>query len=137
MAAALIAAGVDVQGVYRRLFEEMPFAKLTLFARALAQVCRHDDGELTLAWLSAEDFNEAGAEASYSEGIVDILRAVQGTKVAGLVRELTGCRPPRPVQGFAARHRRRRRRLSHRPRAGRRRTPSRRRLLHDARAARS
>jgi phosphoesterase RecJ-like protein len=88
MAAALIAAGVDVQGVYRRLFEEMPFAKLTLFSRALAQVCRHDDGELTLAWLSAEDFNEAGAEASYSEGIVDILRAVQGTKVAGLVREL-------------------------------------------------
>jgi phosphoesterase RecJ-like protein len=88
MAAALIAAGVDVQGVYRRLFEEMPFAKLTLFARALAQICRHDDGELTLAWLSAEDFNEAGAEASYSEGIVDILRAVQGTKVAGLVREL-------------------------------------------------
>lgn len=88
MAAALIAAGVDVQGVYRRLFEEMPFAKLTLFARALAQVCRQDDGELTLAWLNAEDFNEAGAEASYSEGIVDILRAVQGTKVAGLVREL-------------------------------------------------
>jgi phosphoesterase RecJ-like protein len=88
MAAALIAAGVDVQGIYRRLFEEMPFAKLTLFSRALAQVCRHDDGELTLAWLSAEDFNEAGAEASYSEGIVDILRAVQGTKVAGLVREL-------------------------------------------------
>jgi bifunctional oligoribonuclease and PAP phosphatase NrnA len=88
MAAALIAAGVDVQGVYRRLFEEMPFAKLTLFAHALSQVCRHDEGELTLAWLSADDFRAAGAEASYSEGIVDILRAVQGTKVAGLVREL-------------------------------------------------
>ena len=88
MAAALIAAGVDVQKVYRRLFEEMPPAKLALFARALARVSRHDDGELTLAWLDAEDFIAAGAEASYSEGIVDILRAVQGTKVAALVREL-------------------------------------------------
>jgi phosphoesterase RecJ-like protein len=89
MAAALIAAGVDVQGTYRKLFEEMPFAKLALFARALSQVCRHDDGELTLAWLRAEDFAQAGAEASLSEGIVDLLRAVEGTKVAGLVRELT------------------------------------------------
>jgi bifunctional oligoribonuclease and PAP phosphatase NrnA len=88
MAAALIAAGVDVQKVYRRLFEEMPAAKLALFARALARVCRHDEGELTMAWLDAEDFISVGAEASYSEGIVDILRAVQGTKVAALVREL-------------------------------------------------
>lgn len=88
MAAALIAAGVDVQKVYRRLFEEMPSAKLDLFARALTRVSRHDDGELTLAWLDAEDFIAVGAEASYSEGIVDILRAVQGTKVAALVREL-------------------------------------------------
>jgi phosphoesterase RecJ-like protein len=89
MAAALIAAGVDVQGVYRRLFEEMPFAKLGLFARALMHAQRYDDGELMLAWLDAEDFHEVGAEASLSEGIVDLLRSVQGAKVAALVRELT------------------------------------------------
>ena len=89
MAAALIAAGVDVQGVYRRLFEEMPYAKIALFQRALAHVSRHDDGELALAWLDAEDFHAVDAESSYSEGIVDLLRSVQGTKVAALVRELT------------------------------------------------
>jgi bifunctional oligoribonuclease and PAP phosphatase NrnA len=89
MAAALTAAGVDVQAVYRRLFEEMPYAKLALFARALGRVSRHDDGELLLTWLSAEDFHAVDAESSYSEGIVDILRAVQGTKVSALVRELT------------------------------------------------
>ncbi len=89
MAAALIAAGVDVQCVYRRLFEEMPFPKLALFARALARVQRYDEGELMLAWLDAEDFHEVAAESSYSEGIVDILRSVQGAKVAALVRELT------------------------------------------------
>jgi len=89
MAAALIAAGVDVQGVYRRLFEEMPLAKLSLFALALAHVQRYDDGELMLAWLDAEDFNDVGAESSFSEGIVDLLRSVEGAKVAVLVRELT------------------------------------------------
>jgi phosphoesterase RecJ-like protein len=88
MAAALVEAGVDVQGVYRRLFEEMPFAKLTLFAIALARVRRYDGGELTLTWLHAEDFAQTEAESSYSEGIVDGLRAVQGTKVAALSREL-------------------------------------------------
>jgi phosphoesterase RecJ-like protein len=89
MAADLIAAGVDVQAVYRRLYEEMPEGKLSLLALALGQVRRFDSGELTLAALSAEDFSKADAEESYSEGIIDHLRAVQGTKVAALVRELS------------------------------------------------
>jgi phosphoesterase RecJ-like protein len=89
MAADLIEAGVDVQAVYRGLYEEIPEGKLSLLALALSQVRRFDSGELTLAALSAEDFAEANAEESYSEGIIDHLRAVQGTKLAALVRELT------------------------------------------------
>ena len=89
MAAQLIAAGVDVQDVYRRLYEEMPQAKLALLARALGRMRRFDSGQLTLAALSAADFREAEAEDSYSEGVIDHLRAVQGTKVAVLVRELS------------------------------------------------
>ncbi|HEX3911053.1 MAG TPA: DHH family phosphoesterase [Solirubrobacteraceae bacterium] len=90
MAAELIEAGVDVADVYRRLYEEMPVQKLTLMARALGHLQRFDDGELTLAALSAEDFERIEAEEHYSEGIVDQLRAVQGTKVAVFIRELTG-----------------------------------------------
>jgi phosphoesterase RecJ-like protein len=86
MAADLIAAGVDVQGIYRRLFEEMPFAKLALLARGLARVERHDGGRLTMTFLTADDYVETGSEESYSEGVVDHLRAVAGTKVAALVR---------------------------------------------------
>jgi bifunctional oligoribonuclease and PAP phosphatase NrnA len=89
MAAELIDAGVDVPGVYRRLDEDVPLAKLTLLALALGQLQRFDSGELTLAALSAEDFDRADAEESYSEGIIDQLRALQGTKVAVLVRELS------------------------------------------------
>jgi phosphoesterase RecJ-like protein len=89
MAAELIAAGVDPQAIYRRLYEDLPFAKIELLGRALARVQRFDAGELTLAALSAEDFRITEAQDSYSEGIIDHLRAIQGTKVAALVRELT------------------------------------------------
>jgi phosphoesterase RecJ-like protein len=88
MAAELIEAGVDVADVYRRLYEEMPPEKLALMALALGQLQRFDDGELTLSSLSAEDFDRTEAEDHYSEGIIDQLRALHGTKVAVLVREL-------------------------------------------------
>ena len=48
---------------------------------------RYDDGRLTFSWLSREDFTRTGAEESYTEGTIDHLRAVRGTKVAALVRE--------------------------------------------------
>jgi bifunctional oligoribonuclease and PAP phosphatase NrnA len=79
MAAELIAAGVDVQDVYHRLYEEMPEAKLKLLALALRRMQRFDSGALTLAALTLDDFRELGAEDSYSEGIIDHLRGVQGT----------------------------------------------------------
>jgi phosphoesterase RecJ-like protein len=90
MAAELIDAGVDVAGVYKRLYEEMPFAKLELLSRALAHVERYDDGALTIARLTRDDFRLAGAEESYSEGVIDHLRSVEGTAVAALVRDRLG-----------------------------------------------
>ena len=90
MAADLIDAGVDVHEIYRRLYEGVPEPKLALLTRALARVQRFDGGRLTMARLTREDFEQTGAAESYTEGIIDHLRAVQGTKVAALARELTG-----------------------------------------------
>jgi phosphoesterase RecJ-like protein len=87
MAAELIEAGVDVQRVYRRVYEDLPYGKLALLARGLAKAQRFDGGRLTLTCLSAEDYRDSGAEESYSEGVVDHLRAVRGTAVAALVRD--------------------------------------------------
>ncbi|HEY3021619.1 MAG TPA: DHH family phosphoesterase [Solirubrobacteraceae bacterium] len=90
MAADLIDAGVDTHRIYRHLYEGMPFAKLRLLARALENVQCFDDGRLTLSWLSAPDFAETGSMESYSEGVIDHLRAVEGTKVAALIRDRLG-----------------------------------------------
>jgi phosphoesterase RecJ-like protein len=87
MAAELIDAGVDVHDIYRRVYEGVPYGKLALLARGLSNVERYDDGRLTVTVLTAQDFSESDAEESYSEGVVDHLRAVQGTAVAALVRD--------------------------------------------------
>jgi bifunctional oligoribonuclease and PAP phosphatase NrnA len=90
MAAELIEVGVDVHEIYRRVYEGVPYGKLALLARGLAKVERYDSGRLTVTELDAEDFAESGAEESYSEGVIDHLRAVQGTAVAALVRDRIG-----------------------------------------------
>ena len=87
MAAELISAGVDAHAIYRQLYEGVPQAKLDLLVRGLANVERHEGGLLTVTRLSEADYLATGAEESYSEGVVDHLRALEGTAVAGLVRD--------------------------------------------------
>ena len=88
MAAELIEAGVEPHQVYRRLYEDLPLRRLHLLQRALASVERHDDGAITIAHLTKGDYEETGALETDSEGVVDHMRAVEGTAVAVLVREL-------------------------------------------------
>jgi len=90
MAADLIEHGVDVHEIYRRVYEGVPYGKLALLARGLAKVHRFDGGQLTVTELDADDFAASDAEESYSEGVIDHLRAVKGTAVAALIRERTG-----------------------------------------------
>ena len=84
---------------------------------------RFDGGLLTLTHLTRDDYASTGADESYSEGVVDHLRSVAGTAVAGLVRDLLADGGDEQAQGLPARHRRPRRRLAHRARTGRRRPP--------------
>jgi len=55
------------------------------------------DGLLTVTHLTREDYRSAGADESYSEGVVDHLRSVEGTAVAGLVRDQLNGEPARKV----------------------------------------
>ncbi len=88
MAAELIELGVRPHRVYRQLYEDLPFRRLQLLQRALASIERHDDGGITIAHLTKGDYEDTGALETDSEGVVDHMRAVEGTRVAVLVREL-------------------------------------------------
>ncbi len=87
MAAELMEYGVDVHEVFRRLYENVPYGKVMLLSKVLSRVERHDDGRLTISFIERADYEENGSDESLSEGIVDHIRALEGTTVAALVRD--------------------------------------------------
>ncbi len=90
LAAELVEAGADVHGIFRHVYETVQFAKLKLLARALERAQLFEGGRLVVSYLLKEDFADVGAEEPYSEGIIDYLRAVEGSEMVALIRE-----PPR------------------------------------------
>jgi phosphoesterase RecJ-like protein len=90
LAAELVEAGADVHGIFRHVYETVQFAKLKLLARALDRAQLFEGGRLVVSYLVKDDFPEVGAEEPYSEGIIDQLRAVEGSEMVALIRE-----PPR------------------------------------------
>jgi phosphoesterase RecJ-like protein len=87
MAAALVDAGVDVNDIYRRLYEHVPIEKLRLVARALEKIELHDDARLATTYISKHDYEVTGASEILTEGIIDHLRTLDGTLVAAVVRD--------------------------------------------------
>ena len=83
--------------IYRRLYEGIPQGKLELLARGLSHVERYDGGLLDASPTSrSRTTAPTGADESYSEGVVDHLRSVEGTAVAGLdPRPARAARRPR------------------------------------------
>src|SRR6266516_1608234 len=90
LAADLVESGADVHRIFQGVYESVEFAKLKLLARALERAHVYEGGRVVVSYLLRTDFTEVGAAESYSEGIIDYLRAVEGAQMAVLIRE-----PPR------------------------------------------
>jgi bifunctional oligoribonuclease and PAP phosphatase NrnA len=90
LAAELVEAGADVHRVFQGVYENVQFAKLKLLARALDRARVLEGGEIVVSHLLRGDFEAVGATEPYSEGIIDVLRSVEGALVSALIRE-----PPR------------------------------------------
>jgi phosphoesterase RecJ-like protein len=90
LAAELVEAGADIHAVFQQVYESIEFAKLKLTARALERARVLEGGRIVVSYLLRTDFAEVGAAEPYSEGIIDYLRAVEGSELAALIRE-----PPR------------------------------------------
>jgi phosphoesterase RecJ-like protein len=88
VAAALIDAGVDIDDTYRRLYEHVPIEKLRLVARALEGIQRHCGDRLVLTYITSADYEATGAGEEMTEGVIDHLRSIDGTKVAAVIRDL-------------------------------------------------
>jgi phosphoesterase RecJ-like protein len=88
VAAELIDAGVDVDDTYRRLYEHVPLEKLKLVARALDGISQHCGGRLATCYITDADYAATGAGEEMTEGVIDHLRSIEGTKVAAAIRDL-------------------------------------------------
>ena len=87
VAAELVEAGANVHRVFQTVYENVAFAKLKLLARALEHARVYEGGRMIVSHLERSDFEAAGAEEPFSEGIIDYLRAVEGAEIAALIRE--------------------------------------------------
>lgn len=87
LAAELVEAGADIHAVFQQVYESVEFAKLKLLARALERARVLEGGRIVVSNLLRDDFADVGAAGSYSEGIIDYLRAVEGAELAVLIRE--------------------------------------------------
>ncbi len=88
VASALLAAGVDPEEVYRRIYAQVSVGRMQLLQHALQSL--HVDAELGLSWISVEDgvmdrFQVTGEEL---DGIVEYPRSIQGTRLALFFRDL-------------------------------------------------
>jgi phosphoesterase RecJ-like protein len=90
LAAELVDAGADIHAVFQQVYESVEFARLKLRARAFDRAQVLEGGRIVVSHLLRSDYTDVGAPESYSEGIIDDLRAVEGSELAVLIRE-----PPR------------------------------------------
>lgn len=88
IAGALLAAGVDPEAMYRRIYASVPLGRLHLLRDALATL--EVDPEYGIAWISVE----AGAPETHGlrsedlDGIAEHPRSVAGTRLAIFFRDL-------------------------------------------------
>ncbi len=88
VAAALLAAGVDPEEMYRRIYAQVTVGKLRLLREALGSL--EVDGALGLSWISVdagvmERFDVTSEEL---DGIVEHPRSITGTRLALFFRDL-------------------------------------------------
>ena len=88
VAARLVEEGANVTRVFQGVYESLAFERMKLLGSALGHATLHEDGRVVIAHLTRDDFAAVGLEEPDSEGVIDHLRAVHGTELAVLIREL-------------------------------------------------
>jgi len=87
-AGRLVDAGVQPDAMYREIHEQESLGRIRLVGRTLSKAESYLDGQFLVTWILLEDFAAAGAVASDSEDIVNMLLQVRESKMAMLISEL-------------------------------------------------
>lgn len=88
IAAKLLAAGVDPEEMYRRVYASVPVGKLELLREALGSL--EVDESVGLSWISVDAgaMDRHGLRSEDLDGIVEHSRSIRGTRLALFFRDL-------------------------------------------------
>lgn len=87
-AGELLAAGVDVGDINRRLYQEIPLSTLLVNREVLNRMVVECNGELSHYTMPAGRKAELGIDLEDTKDLVDIIRTVQGVRVSVIFEDL-------------------------------------------------
>ncbi|MDA8974968.1 bifunctional oligoribonuclease/PAP phosphatase NrnA [Akkermansiaceae bacterium] len=90
MAADLVSLGLDVGQINQLTYDNQPYRKVELMRSLLNTLERSDDGQIAWCHLKGETKAELSLIDDDTEGMIDILRSIQGVIVAVFFEELGG-----------------------------------------------
>lgn len=90
MAADLVSRGLNVGEINQLTYDNQPYRKVELMRSLLNTLERSDDGQMAWCHLREETKAELSLIDDDTEGMIDILRSIQGVIVAVFFEELTG-----------------------------------------------
>lgn len=88
IAAELIERGVDPEAVYRRIYATMPLARIELLRASLEHLVADPAFPVTWITVPRQVVEELSATSEDMDGIIEYARAIEGTEVALLFREV-------------------------------------------------
>ncbi len=83
----LIRSGISPALIYEQIYERMSLARLNLLKLALSTTKTDLKGKIIWMWITQKMFNETGTNRSDTEGFIDYIKAVDGVKVAFVLKE--------------------------------------------------
>ncbi len=87
VSAELVEAGAPLSAINRSIYADKPFSTLALWGQILAGIGQRRDGRIVHAAMTLQMLSDTGAEASASEGFVDLLGSTRAADITVLFKE--------------------------------------------------
>lgn len=88
IAADLIRKGVDVPELNRKMYDEHPWRRTLLMKAVLEELHRSEDGKICYTLLTNKTKQEIGVQPEDTEGLINLLRSIEGVKAAAFFEEI-------------------------------------------------
>ena len=90
IAGMLLETGIDIDRIYKVMFDETTVPRTRLLGRALNTLEMFENNQIAFCYITSKDFEELGCQDGDQENIVNYGRNIKGVEVSIFVREKDG-----------------------------------------------